>query len=211
METAVRAVFFDFDGVLTRDRTGSLTTLRYLARETGMPVEALRHAFGPHNEDLNLGKATHAGEWPSICRALGKPIDIALLQGAFDSTPMNGPMLDLARALKRRFIVGIVTDNKADRMARLEAIAGLRALFDPIVVSSEVGSDKGSAGIFEVALRRAGVAPHESVFIDNTPSSLVAARALGMHAIHFDDEANDVAGLRALLRDACGVEVAAET
>ena len=211
MATAVRAAFFDFDGVLTRDKTGSLTTLRYLARETGIPIDRLREAFLPYNEDLNLGKATHAGVWPAICRKLERPIDIALLQDAFDSTPLNAPMLELAGALKRRFIVGIITDNKADRMARLEAIAGLRALFDPIVVSSEVGSDKGSAGIFEVALRRAGVAPHESVFIDNSASNLVAARALGMHAIHFDDEANDVAGLRALLRDACGVEVAAET
>jgi putative hydrolase of the HAD superfamily len=40
-----KAVFFDFDGVLTLDRTGSLTTNRYLNQTTGIPLERIDAAI----------------------------------------------------------------------------------------------------------------------------------------------------------------------
>ena len=197
----LRAVFFDFDGVLTRDKTGSLTTSRFLEGATGIPRDRLQDAFRPHNEALNLGRVNHAEVWPAICARLGREIDISLLDAAYDSTPFNGEMLALAREIERHVAVGIITDNKADRMARLERTFDLATLFDPIVVSSRIGSDKSSTAIFKEALGRARIEASEALFIDNTPGNLVAARHLGMQTIHFDDEANDVAALRTALRE----------
>ncbi|MFP3822323.1 HAD-IA family hydrolase, partial [Bacillus sp. SIMBA_008] len=76
--------------------------------------------------------------------------------------------------------VGLITDNKADRMATLSALHDLPATFDPIVVSAEVGSGKDGPAIFQHALARLGVAPVECLFIDNTAANLRAAAALGM-------------------------------
>ena len=66
----IRAVFFDYDGVLTLDATGSLTTYRYLSEHTRMPYEHVHRAFRPHNEALNLGKTTYAEVWHSVCGVL---------------------------------------------------------------------------------------------------------------------------------------------
>ena len=97
----IKAVFFDFDGVLTRDKTGSLTTLRYLSQATGIPIQNLSGAFMPYNNDLNLGRTTHKEIWPGLCSALDVQIEIPLLRDAFASTPINSEMLELAHKLRR--------------------------------------------------------------------------------------------------------------
>jgi len=193
----IRAVFFDFDGVLTTERSGSLSTLRSLSRHSGIGEERLWEAIGVFNDDLLYGRTTHADIWPAFCARLGTALPFDLLERAFRDTPMNAPMLALAAELRREHLVGLITDNKADRMATLSALHSLAARFDPIVVSAEVGSGKAGPAIFEHALARAGVAAQQALFIDNTAGNLRAAAALGMATLHFDDAANDVPALRA--------------
>lgn len=191
----VKAVFFDYDGVLTTDETGSLTTTRHLSKATGIDPAAVRSAFGRYNKDLTMGKITHVQIWPDICNALGHELDIGLLFDAFESTPLNAGMLALARELKRTKVVGIITDNKKDRIDHLKRHQDLESMFDPIVVSAEIGVDKKSDEIFLHALRLAGVSAAEAVFIDNTRENLVAARALGMKTVFHDDARNDIEAL----------------
>ncbi|MBV8658072.1 MAG: HAD hydrolase-like protein [Burkholderiales bacterium] len=195
----MKAVFFDFDGVLTTDKTGSLTTLRYLSAQTGVEIERFRTAFKQYNPDLNLGRVTHDDIWGDLCADLGVEMDQSLLLGAFESTPMNTEMLALARQLKETYAVGIITDNKKDRIDYLKQHLGLEALFDPIVVSAEVGSDKTGTAIFERAHGHLGVAASDCIFIDNSMDNLLAPSGLGMRTIYFDDEVNDVLALRRLL------------
>lgn len=204
----IKAVLFDFDGVLTTDKTGSVTTLRYLSAKTGIGEQELWGAFAMFNDDLLHGRSTHAEVWPSLCSTLGRELDIALLAEAFESTPANREMFDLARALKSGgYSTGIVTDNKQDRIDRLKACLGLEALFSPIVVSAECGCGKNDRAIFDHALERLGVRPDQAVFIDNSRRNLVAANAIGMKTIHFDDEANDVHGLVRTLEREHGITV----
>ena len=203
----MKAIFFDYDGVLTTDKTGSITTCRYLSHHTGIPYAAVAEAFRSHNEALNLGATSYAAIWGSVCKALGQDLPLELLVGAFESTPVNTAMLDLASGLSRSYAVGIITDNKADRFEHLTRHQSLDKVFFPIVVSAKAGSSKQSSKIFERALAEIHVSPEESVFIDNTPNNLLAAAALGMETVHFDDERNDVEGLTALLRGRYGISV----
>ena len=119
-------------------------------------------------------------------------------------------MVKLACELKQRYFVGIITDNKKDRIDHLKVHLGLSAIFDPIVVSAEVGSGKEAGFIFQYALRHLGIDPGESVFIDNSKGNLVAANALGMNTVYFDDETNDLPALIATLKGAYGVQVAGD-
>lgn len=191
----IKAIFFDYDGVLTTDKTGLLTTSRYLSQATGIPISAVKAAFSRYNKELTLGKTTHSQIWHEVCSALGQELDIALLCEAFESTPMNAAMFSLARRLKGGHCVGIITDNKKDRIDHLKRLQGLESLFSPIVVSAEVGADKQSTKIFLHALRCAGVSAEESVFVDNRKENLVAPGALGIKTIFHDDEKNDIEAL----------------
>jgi 2-haloacid dehalogenase len=57
--------------------------------------------------------------------------------------------------------------------------------FDAAVISGHVGVVKPDPRIYEILFARAGRAPHELVFIDDSPANVSAAEALGMAAIHF--------------------------
>ena len=138
----IKALFFDFDGVLTMDKTGSLTTTRYLSHATGIEHMRVKAAFARFNEDLIRGKCTHASIWDEVCRDIGTNIDIALLDRAFASTPIDDEMLALAKRLRCNYVVGMITDNKQDRMDCLERLHRLSSLFCPVVVSAAVGSTK---------------------------------------------------------------------
>ena len=97
----IKGVFFDYDGVLTTDKTGSLTTCRYLSSQTGIDLSILTRALRHYNNDLTIGRRSHADVWPELCESLGQAIPVGLLPLAFQSTPANQPMFALAEELKR--------------------------------------------------------------------------------------------------------------
>ncbi|MBS0319615.1 MAG: HAD hydrolase-like protein [Proteobacteria bacterium] len=203
----IKAIFFDFDGVLTTDRTGSLTTARHLARTAGVDVDVVRAALATHNEALTLGHLRYADIWPEFCATIGRQLALDALEAAFASTPLNGPMLRLARSLRPSFRVGIITDNKAERIDTLRRLHALDEWFEPIVVSAEVGHDKRGPAIFEYALQRARVAATQAVFIDNQADNLIVPAAMGMRTILHDDSRHDMQALIGNL-ERCGVLVA---
>lgn len=191
----IKAVFFDYDGVLTTDKTGSLTTTKYLSRATGLELSKVKAAFDRYNEDLTLGKTTHYLIWHELCSTLEQELSIALLYEAFESTPMNLGMFSLAHQLKNSYSVGIITDNKKDRIDYLKRHQKLELMFNPIVVSAEVGFDKKSPEIFSHALRYVGVSAEEAVFVDNNKGNLVVPQTLGIKTVFHDDETNDIEAL----------------
>ncbi|KVV22570.1 haloacid dehalogenase [Burkholderia cepacia] len=195
----IKAIFFDYDGVLTTDKTGSVTTIRYLSERSGVERDIISKAFARHNADLLFGKTTHEAIWRAVCESVGHDLDFGWLELAFLGTPANTRMFDLARRLKPFYALGIITDNKKDRIDCLRKAQRLDDLFDPIVVSAERGSGKEGAAVFEYALGCLGVKPEEAIFIDNTADNLIAPRQLGMHAILHDDGRNDVDALIATL------------
>jgi|SRR5450755_1432469 HAD superfamily hydrolase (TIGR01549 family) len=203
----IRAIFFDYDGVLTTDKTGSLTTNRYLSKSTGIDHELIREAFLKYNKDLNTGKIAHSEILEDLCTALNCEISQDLLRRAFESTPMNDGMFRLARKLRETYRLGIITDNKKDRMDHLRRFQELESLFDPIVVSSEVGSSKESSEIFKHALGCLKICAKDSIFIDNNMKNLVVPNALGMNTVFYDDERNDIEELISILKGKFGIGV----
>jgi len=75
------------------------------------------------------------------------------------------------------------------------------ALFDrfrDVVVSGAEKLMKPDPAIYALALARFGLEPHEAVFIDDNRANIDAAAAMGIHALHFTDEATLRPRLRAL-------------
>jgi putative hydrolase of the HAD superfamily len=74
---------------------------------------------------------------------------------------------------------------------------GLDLLFDPIVISAEVGALKTDALIFERAL--GGYEPEGCVFIDNQERNLTVPAKLGFKTYLFDPKQNDIPKLKSQL------------
>lgn len=61
----------------------------------------------------------------------------------------------------------------------------LGKVFGTTIVSGEVGMIKPSLGIYKLLCERAGVAASQCVFIDDSQSNCIGAKATGMEAIQF--------------------------
>lgn len=196
----IKTLFFDFDGVLTTDPSGTATTLRALAARSGLDESTLATAFEPFGRDLVLGHTTHARIWPEFCERLGTPIPLEWLTHAFLQTPIHAPVLALARELRAEFTLGVITDNTSERMQVIVQHHRLDEVFAPIVVSAEVGHSKRGAAIFREALRQAGAEARTSLFVDNSVRNLYSASAVGMKTLLFDGTCEDAATLRSAIQ-----------
>jgi 2-haloacid dehalogenase len=61
--------------------------------------------------------------------------------------------------------------------------------FRDIVVSGDEKLIKPDAAIYSLALKRFGLAGPDAVFVDDNAANVEAARAAGLHAVHFTDAA----------------------
>ena len=197
----IRAVFFDYDGVLTTDKTGTYTTCRYLNEVTGIDIDRLHQCYTGFNSVLNTGKKLHRDIWPSFCRCIGQDIDIRLLRDAFYSTPSNDDVMDLAKLLGERYKIGIITDNKEERMDAVTERFGLDKIFDSIIISARVGYRKDDERIFFAAAKSIMIKPERCVYIDNQEKNLMIPRRLGFKTIFYDHEKNDFIRLKKQLQD----------
>ena len=194
-----KAVFFDFDGVLTTDKYGSVSIAKFLAQRTGLSADVIRKAYQAHNSGLLRGEIEHAQMWDAFCASLNVDMPIEWLTDAARETPLDSEMLALVQELRGHCKTGMITDNPASRVEEIVEIHNLRGLFDVVSVSGAVGSRKNQPLIFEQTLKAVKLAPEECIFIDNTAANLIVPAAMGMKTFFFDDEIRDMAALRAAL------------
>ncbi len=195
----IRAVLFDFDGVLTIDATGSATITNYISNACGIPAEQVRKSYYRFNKRLLYGEITHRDMWKEFCADLGWEIEYDVLIDSFRHTRLDERMLDLVRRLKEKYLIGMVTDNKCDRIETILEYRNLKKCFDAVAVSAQVHSGKDSADIFEYVLNALHVQANECVFIDNTEKNLIVPAHMGMATIFYDDGVRDTEKLTAKL------------
>ena len=187
----IKAVLFDFDGVLTIDKTGSTTITNYISNISSIPLEKVKSCYYKFNKQLLLGETTHQQIWNDFCKDLGQDIDYSILLDSFRYTRLDNKMISLIQKLKEKYLIGMVTDNKCDRISTILEYRGLNQYFDVIAISASLHSGKDSHDIFEYVLNTLNVNASECVFIDNTEKNLVVPKQMGMSTIFYNDDNRD--------------------
>jgi putative hydrolase of the HAD superfamily len=72
-------------------------------------------------------------------------------------------------------------------------------IFETVVDSAFVGSRKPEARIYELTLERIGLPAEACLFIDDLAHNIEGARELGLQAVHFRDNEQAIAEIRALV------------
>lgn len=93
--------------------------------------------------------------------------------------------IELLKTLKTRMPVHLISNVNAMHYEFLEERCEFLSLFDARFPSYQVGLRKPEGAIFHLALKHAGVKPHEAIFIDDTPMHVHGARKVGIHSIVF--------------------------
>lgn len=189
----IKAVVFDFGGVLTR--FSPFTALGELGSAAGVPPAVVLEALlGPYHEDtdhpfhrMERGEISAVAWFADAATALaelGIELDIQQLADTFRSLGVHDVVVDRVRSLRAEgYKTGIITNNIREAGASWRDLLDLEALFDVVVDSSEVGMRKPNPAIYRHALGLLGVEADEAVFLDDAPGNVAGARAVGMHAI----------------------------
>lgn len=193
MTEAVKAVMFDFGGVLTESMGPMFDTIAASAGADAAEVAALLLG-GYDAEDhplhrLEVGKATFT-ELCDWARAEGADrgwrLELAPMIEHLETVALRPAMLDCVESLRRRgYRTAVVTNNFKEITALWRARIDIDRLFDTVIASCEVGVRKPDPRIFHLTLERlGGLAPEEAVLLDDFEINLSGARAIGMHGIH---------------------------
>lgn len=180
-------VFFDFGGVVA-----------HFAPEQRLARMAAASARGPRQIqrevwDSGFARACDAGayapaEMYARLRALLRTElpDARLRELLVSAFEPQRDVLVFARRLRARMRVGLLSNNgPALREALCDRFSELAGVFDPILLSCELGACKPDPRVFERAAQEAGLPAAALLLVDDEPANVAAARAAGWQALHY--------------------------
>jgi epoxide hydrolase-like predicted phosphatase len=210
------AVLFDFGGVFTASPFGAFEEV---ARELGAdPRTVLEIVFGSYELDTDhpwhrlergeLGLAEARAQIMALGAERGIELDpLQVLARMKAGGGAREPLVARTRALRGEgYKTALVTNNAREFRSAWRNLLPLAELFDAVIDSSEVGVRKPNPAIFQRALVEVGgIAPSRSIFLDDHPGNIGAARRLGMQGVLVgEDPAVALAELEALLAGSSG-------
>jgi beta-phosphoglucomutase-like phosphatase (HAD superfamily) len=184
----VRAVIFDFDGVLADTETLHLSAFQDVFRARGWTLDRAAYFdryLGFDDEDLvrafmdDTKLAVSADDVASLVRIKTRRFAELMETGAilFPGAPSA-----IVR-LGARYRLGIASGSTGAEIAAILHKAGLHARFRVIVGADDVARSKPAADPYVAAVTRLGVTPSAAVAIEDSRWGLTSARAAGLCTI----------------------------
>jgi HAD superfamily hydrolase (TIGR01509 family) len=191
-----RVVLLDWDGTLlnsyTADARAYLAMFRALEIEWGIP-ELERH-YSPDWYQVYRAAKVPRARWAEANRLWRKAYLAerpSLLPGARAAL----------RALKQRFVLGLVTSGSGGRVRPQLRGFGLADYFSVCVCSEDTPRKKPHPAPLQRALKHLGAKREESVYVGDAPQDVEMARRAGVPAIGVLGPFPTAGGLRAAQPD----------
>jgi epoxide hydrolase-like predicted phosphatase len=198
---SIRAVFFDFGGVI--QRTEFQAPRQHLGERFRMDYEDIdKLVFGSESaRRASVGEITEDAHWTNVLTRLKRPAaELKTIEGEFfGGDVIDRDLVELIRSLRGKFHVGLISNAWSGMRAFLER-EKLIELFDTVVISAEVRVMKPEAKIYSIALEQAGVKAEEAVFVDDVQANIDACQNIGMKGVLFRDPQKAKDELRKLLK-----------
>ena len=207
-----RALISDFGGVLTtplihsfaayQDRTGIEPASLGIAMQRIMDADGAHPLF-----ELEMGRITEAVFLDRLADELEpdlghRPEMHGFKEIYFEALHPNEPMIELMRAANAAGLrMALLTNNVREWEPLWRTMLPVDDIFELVVDSAFVGMRKPDPEIYELTIERLGdgISAEECLFVDDIEVNVVAARELGMEAVHFVSNEQAIAEIRATL------------
>jgi putative hydrolase of the HAD superfamily len=203
----IEAIVSDFGGVLTTPLLGSFMAFQ---NETGISTENLGKAMQAIAEadgenplfGLERGETTEAAFLERLAEGLEpllghRPRMHRFKEIYFEALDPNPPMIELMRELKaegRR--MAMLTNNVREWEPLWRSMLPVDEIFETVVDSAFVGCRKPEPEIYALTLERIGLPAEACLFVDDLAHNCEGARAIGMTAVHFQDNDQAISEIR---------------
>jgi len=183
----IKAVIFDWGGVLIENPTEGI--LRYCREVLGIGTGCMLAAYRKLIPYFQEGKISEEEFWKGVRRRTGAKgaMPSSLWLEAFEhSYAEKKDVFAVARALHGSGCrTGILSNT--EKPARPIMQRDSYRIFDPVVLSWQVGSSKPQRKIFESLIETLRLYPQEILLIDDVEANIAAAKDLGLQGLLFTD------------------------
>jgi putative hydrolase of the HAD superfamily len=209
-KAGIEVVISDFGGVLTsplvesfmafQDQTGIATETLGKAMQAASEANGDNPLFemerGEISESVFLEKLT-AGLEPLLGHA---PELHRFKEIYFEALQPNAEMIALMRELQETgYRMAMLTNNVREWEPLWRAMLPVDEIFETVVDSGFVGCRKPESRIYELTLERIAAPAEACLFVDDVEVNIEGARRAGMSAVHFRDNEQAIAEIRAAL------------
>ncbi|MEO0563417.1 MAG: HAD family phosphatase [Chloroflexota bacterium] len=186
-----RAVIFDFGGVLFKTR--DYGPRHAWDDKLGLPHGSVERAV--HNDQswvaTQSGKLSLEDYWADVSERLNISVTEAVTTLSLDfysGDELDPEVLGIVRQLRLEGItVALLSNDTADLLhPRIDRL-GITDLFEPLIISSEIGVMKPAPAAYKAVLEQLGRPADETIFIDDRQENIGGAKAVGIHGIHYVD------------------------
>jgi len=182
----IKSVIFDWGGVLIEDPAPGL--MRYCAQILNVSKEEYTKAHHKFSTDFQKNLIRENTFWERVCSELKvqKPAARSFWTDAFKAAHVpRKEMFNLASRLnKKGYKTAVISNTEVPAMQYFYQLR--YDMFDALVFSCVEGTMKPERKIFEIALQKLGCTPEQSVFIDDNPEFIEAAKESGLYTILFE-------------------------
>lgn len=196
----IRAIFFDFGGVILR--TEYQSPRQHLAERLNMEYDDLvRLVFDSEtSRKASIGVQTVDAHWAAVMKKLNLPLSESqsIRKEFFDGDVLDRSLIQLMRDLRAKYKIGLISNawnDLRDYIVRQK----FADVFDTMIISAEVGVVKPDAKIFQIALDQLRVQAKEAMFVDDFKVNIEGCEKVGMKGFLFKDPERDIQKLKALL------------
>jgi putative hydrolase of the HAD superfamily len=187
----IKAVIFDFGGVLKRPQIFTLET-RDIASAYNVQREVIIEKGRLFLEPLRKGLITENQFWKQFSLALNKKVPKNkkdLLRKSYqDRFYIYPKIVSFIKVLKKEGIKTAVLSNTIEPHVEIITQKGGYKGFDVVVLSCREHLQKPDKDIYLLAIKRLGVKPKECIFIDDKEDNLKTAKRLKIKTVLFKNQ-----------------------
>ena len=182
---AIKAVIFDFAGVLTTSGCWPAVAKK-LSAKLGIEKELILKHLYAKEDAIVRGEQSTRDFWEQNLKEIGIPFD-AFEEEFAHWYELNAETLKLARELKNNYRIVVFSDNfdAATPFIRKEPV--LANLFEEMFFSNEMHLIKAEEASFKHVLKEIALKAEECVFIDDKETNFTNPKKIGLHTILFKD------------------------
>lgn len=192
----IKAVVFDFGGVIVNDHSTTKDFVHGFSKEFRIDAEEISEVWLWNKEKLYKGKIS-SREIDDIIR---KNFNVDKFSEKYEiyylkHTTPDRNILIMALKLKNNYRVALLSNMDIFRV-RANRKRNMFSYFDTAVLSADVGYMKPEKEIFEILLKKLDVKPNEVVFVDDNEKNLRMAKRFGMEVVLFRNYEQMVSDLK---------------
>lgn len=185
----IRAVIFDFDGVICQTETYKLDQMSAYLRELGLRVEPrqlYRLAGGTFFEKEAIMDDIFADQ-ERYWQVKEQALTFHMSPFPHRSIRTEGIVETLRELKKRGLCIGVASNSREDRLRRALEDCQVLSFFDHVVSAFDLGRRKPDPYVYTYTIEQMGLRPDQCLVVEDSALGIRAGKASGARVVALKD------------------------